>query len=204
MIGGGSDPNLYFDPGFTYEKPWDALGMYDRKRRLASFAGPYRAYVESNGATGSASHMLVEYALNSAVGNISWLPAGNCDMDSKVRGWRLSQIDSSFPLLCEARTIQTVDTISISSHEGRGFNVCFGDGSVQFYMAGDIIRAGIRNNIISTYSAYWASYSAMPIDPAQDPDYALGATSLVLKTVAGSMDRYASDMKTFRAMRKRR
>ena len=210
MTDGNCSPELYFDPGHSFEDRNGSL-WYGREILRVQFNGPWRQILESGGMSGSygaRSTQVVnpaEYSLNICVTTGWTWTNGTSDMDGKGRGWRLSQMTSSFPLICDSRMPVGWDSIGSSSHDGRGFNVAYGDGSLQFWTTPALIQGGISGGINANYAGVWARHATMPLDPRQDPDmpYQGGNGTLVMSTVMGSTESYGCIWKTFRYLRKR-
>jgi prepilin-type N-terminal cleavage/methylation domain-containing protein/prepilin-type processing-associated H-X9-DG protein len=165
ISGGYADPELYFCPDVTW-----GMATMDVKRR--NFMTIWRPLMASGG-TGSAAGAGVwnesSYALNTLVlPGTSW--TGN-PMDSAGKGWKLSALSSSFPLLADARTFTWNP---VAHHNGRGFNVVYADGSAAFQTTGQITGRGAAANIASAtnarYGQYWSGIGMAPANPVSDPD----------------------------------
>jgi hypothetical protein len=105
-------------------------------------------------------------------------------MDPKGKGRKISDIGSNYPVLADNRTLFSNP---VTSHFGRGFNVTYGDGSVDWLSVSLIGARGAAAGIVSShgarYSTHWGSGSVAvaPNNPALDPDL-LGTTSTLMQT----------------------
>ncbi|MHC4887815.1 MAG: type II secretion system protein [Planctomycetota bacterium] len=170
MEGERITPDLYFCPGLSFEDPAGTLDA-----ALAKYQGPLAELLRSAGNSGYSGVTVlnfVGYALNTQVTPHTGWPGSA--MDSGGRGWKHHQLNSSIPLLADHRSWAP----AISHHDGRGFNVAYGDGSAGFQTTAAIIAAGIeaRSTIGSgrfdSYATYWAGRTEMPNDPREDRDFA--------------------------------
>jgi prepilin-type N-terminal cleavage/methylation domain-containing protein/prepilin-type processing-associated H-X9-DG protein len=200
------ESDLFFDPGNTYEK---AGTYYTRDERRRFFKTTWRQILASGGTSGSGTtrHVTpVEYALNIALNPpvvaspSPWSWTG-CDMDSKGKGWRLSAISSTFPVLSDTRIPFGWDTIGLSAHDGRGYNVAYGDGSVQFATTRKLTDTGVAKNISPRYATFWNGVSVLPADPLLDNDMIGGSWDKLMTHIIGAGDRYGALWKVFRLVR---
>jgi prepilin-type processing-associated H-X9-DG protein len=84
-----------------------------------------------------------------------------------AKGKRLHQLNSTYPVLADGRIKLYRQS---SSHNGKGFNVLYGDGSVTYLHTPDIIRNGIdmtSGSVKTSYLAH-AGQSALPPNPNWD------------------------------------
>ncbi len=124
-------------------------------------------------------------------------------MNSKGKGWKIDQLNSKFPLLFDGRTGSYYKS---SAHDGRGFDVCFGDGSVAFMRTDRVIAARIASGLDAGYATYWAGVTRLPINPAQDGEVLAGYNNRLMQVVligesSSGGDRYAKLLKVFYLMR---
>ncbi len=208
LLGERCHIDLLFCPDVTFDKPGNAVGNKTFPQARALYKGLWREWL----VTGRQSGTGPVYAVNSAVVNqttygfntlttpvtppkteeLSDFTWPESPLTSNGKGKRLQQLDSKYPVLADARIR---NFRSASNHDGRGFNVMYGDGSVSWLSAPALIRDGIKRTSGSVKTSYQshAGEFALPADPVDDNDatnYAVLCTETTIKTKGELWNRF--------------
>jgi prepilin-type processing-associated H-X9-DG protein len=179
-------PETLFCPDVTWELvPDGTVITHKYEDAKIAFGRTWREWILSYGASGTSPDAggkryinQVGYAYNSALNPVTdptvtsykgiktW---ADSPLTSNGRGWHAGQLEPAFPILSDIRSRTHHSTLV---HEGRGFNVAYADGAVQFLLTPDIVNYGVnharRNSARLQYAQYIPFGTSLPIRP-DDP-----------------------------------
>ena len=164
LVNNYANSNLYFCPGMSYNQytPGGWITIQARKTAMAKWTSYWSSAAMGPDDTVSRNAMnATNYCINLGITGPDFNWTGS-EFSSGLQGWRLEKMPNYFPVLSDFRGNDGNNSV-YSSHEGRGFNVLYTDGTVRFLDIQTIVAAGNSSTMPATPKSLFVNWLALNV-----------------------------------------